>query len=664
MIATFPAQSPFHVHPFHSRLPSFPHSFDITPLSAATLTLSPKSAFLSKENKTRSGHEVDSEAQYMDEDTNAVGGNIGSHGTVTGLGGSIMPHASFTATSHQPSTQLSPSSSLTQQGKDTHSTTINHPSNTTKENTSRTSSRGKFRKPIYNRSRTASPRMPRIHTSPQDLWQIVGKDDANARKSGGSTLASYVLDGSSPLASPHVELGYARQASVVEVHVGNKYPRIQDEILPRSRTMTPGLDASTSSAPPSPRIAPVPLPSASSRSKSLGHAVPKAIGSERHTRQCQDTELAPKSTRRVGDAEHPVMLLDRGDRVNPDQVLNLLTLPVGSSSKPSSFVLRDSNGSNIRHSKKLSPQVELEPVGLNLRSFASVDSPSENIPLTTLAAAPTVSSTPLPVRVPKPRRTISHESHIEDQRIFLTDPLQQALKYDAIAQFNIQRRRGQQYAPRFASSLNPAREALTEENGLCFTDFAHVDHVHSDEKGRLRSGLHWNYFRVAQRIGGRLRSLCETHNRSACASGTTFSTYLRGGDQKHCLGCRRDGVRVRLLVVGLWKWTARNGAKFDIDYYWPDDSDEEDSDEEVEDEVDARKKDFPMDVDESSDSVLDFGDQATLDSELRKASCEPHSATSPDMEVDVDLQFKLSNEWDGNVPESPRLKDLDDFDDL
>ncbi|EEB90910.1 hypothetical protein MPER_10821 [Moniliophthora perniciosa FA553] len=351
------------------------------------------------------------------------------------------------------------------------------------------------------------------------------------------------------------------------------------------------------------------------------------------------------------------MLPDHSDRMNSDQALNLLTSPL---SKPSSSVLRDSNGSNSRHShsKKPSPQVELEPVGLSLRSFALVDSPSENIPI--IAAAPTVPSTPLPVRVPKLRRTISHESHIEDQRIFLTDPLQQALKYEAIAQFNTQRRRGQPYAPRFASSLNPAREALTEQNGLCFTDFAHVDHVHSDEKGRLRSGLHWNYFRIAQQTGSRLRGLCETHNRSACASGTTFSTYLRGGDQKHCLGCRRDGVRVRLLIVGLWKWTARNGAKFDIDYYWSDGSDEEDNDEQVEVD-DARKKDFPMDVDESSDSVLDFGDQATLDSESRKVS---HSAMSPDMEVDIDLQFKLSNEWDGNVPESPRLKDLDDFDDI
>jgi hypothetical protein len=134
-------------------------------------------------------------------------------------------------------------------------------------------------------------------------------------------------------------------------------------------------------------------------------------------------------------------------------------------------------------------------------------------------------------------------------------------------------------------------------------------------------------------------------------------------------------LRVRLLIVGLWKWTALHGAKFDIDYYWSDeDSDDEGCEEDAEINMGSRRgrKDFPMDVmdvDVSfSDSVLDLSRQATLDMEIKKAASSSQPSIGLDMEVDVDLQFKLapssSGEWDGDVPDSPRLKDLDDFDDI
>ena len=42
-------------------------------------------------------------------------------------------------------------------------------------------------------------------------------------------------------------------------------------------------------------------------------------------------------------------------------------------------------------------------------------------------------------------------------------------------------------------------------------------------------------------------------------------------------------MRVRLLIVGLWKWTALHGAKFDIDYYWSDEDSDEDDDEATDD---------------------------------------------------------------------------------
>ncbi|KAK7044080.1 hypothetical protein VNI00_007796 [Paramarasmius palmivorus] len=682
MIATFPTQSPFHVHPFQSRLSSLSsHSLDVTPLSPATLTLSPKSAFLSKENKTRPGHEAEQKTQHMDQDTVGGNGGLTRRGIGMGIEGPIMPHASFTVTSHQPptSTQLSSSPSSNHEGNtDPLSTTTNDPSDTTKENTSRNSSRGKFRKPIYNRSRHTSSRMPRIHTSPQELWQIVSASaNVNAQKPSGSTFASHALAGSSPPVSPRAGLGYSPSASV-EANAGKKYPRIQDEVLPRSRTMTlaatPGMVPSTSPAPSSPRMATIPLPSAPPKPKSSSNVIPKAIGSERRSRQRQDSELTLRARR---DGESSIHLLDHGDRITPDQALSLLTSPIASLAGPASPVLRDLNApSSLRRSKRFSPQIELEPVELPLRSFASSESVSENIPLKplTLTSAPTIPSAPLTIRLPKPRR-LPADSQIQDQPIFLTDPLQQALKYEAIAQFNAQRKRGQRYAPRFSSTLNPAREALSDENGLCFTDYAHVEHFSSDDKGRLRNGLHWNYFRPVQVAGSRLRSTCESHNRSACASGNSFSTYLRGGDQKHCLGCRRDGLRVRLLIVGLWKWTALHGAKFDIDYYWSDeDSDDEDCEEDADFNVGSRRgrKDFPMDVmdvDVSfSDSVLDLGRQSTLDMEMKKAASGSQPSTGLDMEVDVDLQFKLapssSGEWDGDVPDSPRLRDLDDFDDI
>ena len=127
------------------------------------------------------------------------------------------------------------------------------------------------------------------------------------------------------------------------------------------------------------------------------------------------------------------------------------------------------------------------------------------------------------------------------------------------------------------------------------------------------------------------------------------------------------------MVVGVWRW----GVLFGESPGFDDDDDDDDilnlgsidktgrfvmdywdDDEDLSGRGMLMSKehggDVPMDVDHDTDSVLGIDSPATLDAELARAS---------EMRMEVDSS-PLKTEWVGGVPDSPRLKDLDDFDEI
>ncbi|KAK1231325.1 hypothetical protein PQX77_005567 [Marasmius sp. AFHP31] len=243
-------------------------------------------------------------------------------------------------------------------------------------------------------------------------------------------------------------------------------------------------------------------------------------------------------------------------------------------------------------------------------------------------------------------------------------------KYELVTRFNSQRTRGGgKHAPRFSSPLNPAMADM----GLTFQDCLDVDKKEREKAGCMRGReKSWNYFRKQQVVGTRSRGICERWNGGGSGS---ISSYLRGSEQKHCLGCRREGLRVRSLVVGVWRWGVLFGESVGDSGFEDDEDDDDiltlgsagktgrfvmdywDDDEDLSGRGMLMRRehgDVPMDVDHDSDSVLDVDSPSSLEAELARAS-------GVKMEVDSN---RSETEWVGGVPDSPRLKDLDDFDEI
>ncbi|KAG7089944.1 hypothetical protein E1B28_011572 [Marasmius oreades] len=521
--------------------------------------------------------------------------------------------------------------------------------------------------------------MPWVHASPHDLWQVVPSD-------------SHPTIQRPPFSPIQPQTHSRRNASVLP-----EYPLPQ--VIAR---------ASESSA-------------------------PKAIGSERKLRLLQQQREQP--------------MVD----VVPTPEWNSGSIPTSSSRHTGTFPSRQAKRFGAAQSQVSSLSQPVSGSIPERPKHRTIPLPPQGLPTPPPTPPSTPSSPHLPIHAPAPTpiRTsalpLIHlppapQAHSDYQQ---TQELIQ--KYKSISKFNAHRfRHGTKWTPvpRFSSGLNPAREALGEVLGAKGKDFVDGERWEKErerererelELERLGLGLgsgsslgfgrkekSWNYFRRAQSVGLRSRSVCErSHSRSASGGCVSVSAYLRGSDQKHCLGCRREGLRVRLLIVQLWRrnlWEGGSsmstsatatpildsdldfdlGMRLGLEFLGSEFEFDDDEDDEDEDDVDVNvdvvgengglgrrfvmdhwdddssqvglgrvkerkgseqtetNRDIPMDVDSETDS---FSGPRRLDEELMRAQ----------MEVDSDDHNQVvvkapETVWVGGVPDSPRLKDLDDFD--
>ncbi|KAF9266456.1 hypothetical protein L218DRAFT_942173 [Marasmius fiardii PR-910] len=660
MIALQPPQPHFHVG-------SFPRSIDVASIST-------RSAFLSRENRLcpdfgrgNASRTTSSLGNSRDKD--------GSEGVYSGIttGGTTSQSSLETVTTPLQVNKDSPAVTVdafnNSESSSTDSTIPIYDSKTPTSASRALSNRtGRFRKPISARSRYTG--MPWVQASPIDLWQVVPADS---------------------------------------------HPTVQrppfSPIQPQTQASRRGSSAvSDSNA----------FPEAIMRPN--GISVPKAIGSERKQRLQREREQQP-----------PVVDIVPIQEWNPNRQPKL---PV--SSAPVSVPERPK-----RKTVPLPPQTQTQTQSLPTPPVTPTYPLTPTPPLTLTSSSHSLIHTPIPTTpILTPALPVIHLPPAPQPS--LPSELQHELlisKYESISKFNAHRfRHGTKYTPvpRFSSTLNPARETLSEVLGASGKDFIDSDRWEREkererererELERLRLGMGgpglglvgmstlsysgrrerpWNYFRKPHLTDSRSRAVCErSHSRSRSGSGGFISvaSYLRGSDQKHCLGCRREGMRVRLLVVQVWRKSLWGNSStrarredldfgFDLglslgldllgsDFDFDDDEDDEDDDEGELVQIhvnDARKrfvmdfwddddhsrdahrvgerkckghnKDVPMDV----DSDFACGLPGRLDEELMRAA---------QMEVDSDVVDKIPEaNWVGGVPDSPRLKDLDDFEEM
>ncbi|KAL0577972.1 hypothetical protein V5O48_004008 [Marasmius crinis-equi] len=466
--------------------------------------------------------------------------------------------------------------------------------------TSRVISRGRSKKPISART-SRSTVMPWVHASPPDLWQIV-----QPSASSSSTYPSKHNHLKTQPSYPHPQhtSGSARRGG------GSEDPLLRGISQPITRP------------------------------------VPKAIGSERRQRlqlqQEQPTYKAPPPADLNWTPPSP----------------NSWTTSV----MPLSTSLDPTSKTALGPSKRYAPQITI-----------TIPEKSKNLRVAPLPLPTPPSTPPLQLTVVELTPAPEYQRQLKLQ----TDAAAAFKhKHELVTRFNDQRSRrvGGKNVSRFSSPLNPAMETM----GVTFQDCVDVEKKEREKlglagvRGREKT---WNYFRKPQVVGTRSRVVCERWNGGGSGS---INSYLRGSEQKHCLGCRREGLRVRLMVVGVWRWGVLFGEPGDSQFEDDDDDDifgtgEKgrfvmdywDDDEEcgsgrgmlLKKEKDSGG-DVPMDVDHDTDSVLDIAGPDNLEAELARAS-------DFRMEVDSDSHSKApETEWIGGVPDSPRLKDLDDFDEV